>query len=163
MVMEVLKLGNETLRQKALPVEKIDSYWAKTSADMITVMHEGKGIGLAGPQVGILRRLFVIHIEKDKPRVFINPTIIETSEEIVKYEEGCLSVPNLYADVQRPARVKVQAWNERGRPFTIEADGLLARVIQHENDHLEGILFIDKLTEAKRNRLIAKYEKQQKK
>jgi peptide deformylase len=161
--MEVLKLGNETLRQKAQPVEKIDSYWAKTSADMIDTMHEGKGIGLAGPQVGILRRLFVIHIEKDQPRVFINPSIIETSAEIVKFEEGCLSVPHLYADVQRPARVKVQAWNERGRPFTIEAEGLLARVIQHENDHLEGILFIDKLTSAKRDRLVAKYEKQRKK
>jgi peptide deformylase len=91
--------------------------------------------------------------------VFINPTIIGTSPEISQYEEGCLSIPGLYADVTRPEKVTVQAWNERGRPFTLDAEGLLARVIQHEYDHLEGVLFIDRLSEPKRNRLLTLYDK----
>jgi peptide deformylase len=156
---EVLTLGDETLRQKALPVKPIDAAWKKIAAGMIDTLHENKGIGLAGPQVGILRRIFVVHVEKTDPLVFINPSFLETSAETCKYDEGCLSIPELYADVIRPERVKVQAWNERGRPFTLEADGILARVIQHENDHLEGLLFIDRLSEARRERILAKYEK----
>ncbi|MFQ3547068.1 MAG: peptide deformylase, partial [Termitinemataceae bacterium] len=117
------------------------------------------GIGLAGPQVGLLQRIFIVHIEGETPRVFINPTIIGTSPEQSQYEEGCLSIPGMYADVNRPEKITIQAWNERGRPFTLDAEGLLARVIQHEYDHLEGVLFIDRLSELKRKRLIALYEK----
>jgi peptide deformylase len=101
-------------------------------------------------------------VEKDVPRVFINPSIIETSEELVKYEEGCLSIPGLYADVIRPKTVRIQAWNEKGRPFTLTADGILARVILHEYDHLEGTLFIDRISEVKRNRILAKLAKAKK-
>jgi peptide deformylase len=126
---------------------------------MTEALREGRGVGLAGPQVGLSRRIFVVHIEGDEPRAFINPSIIETSQETVKHEEGCLSVPGLWADVIRPRTVKVQAWNEKGRPFTLEADGILARVILHEYDHLEGILFIDRLPEQKRERLLAKTRK----
>jgi peptide deformylase len=101
----------------------------------------------------------VVQVDGDIPRVFINPSIIETSRALVKYEEGCLSLPGLWADVIRPASVRVQAWNEKGRPFTLEADGILARVILHEYDHLEGVLFIDRLPEPKRNQLLEKFEK----
>jgi len=157
--MNVLKMGDELLRQKCEPVHPVNDSWARLTSDMIDTMHAGKGVGLAGPQVGVLKRLFVCHVEGDKPRVFINPTIIETSTETTKYEEGCMSIPSIYADVIRPVRVRVQAWNERGRPFTLNADGMLARVIQHECDHLEGVLFLDKISEMKRKRLLAKYEK----
>jgi peptide deformylase len=110
--------------------------------------------------VGSLLRLFVTHVPDDKPRVFINPDIIETSLEEWKYEEGCLSIPGLNADVVRPAGVTVQAWNEKGRPFRVDADGLVGRVIQHEQDHLNGVLFIDKLSGRKRSRLLKGYNPQ---
>jgi peptide deformylase len=157
--MEILTLGNETLRQKAEPVKKFDAELAKTIEDMIHALHEGRGVGLAGPQIGLMKRIFVVHVEGDIPRVFINPSIIETSPETVKYEEGCLSIPGVWADVIRPRTVKVQAWNERGRPFTLEAGSILARVVLHEYDHLEGILFIDRLSEPKRKRIMTKLEK----
>jgi peptide deformylase len=157
--MEILTLGDETLRQKAAPVTQFDGPLVKTAEDMIAALRGGKGVGLAGPQIGLLKRIFVVHVTGDIPRIFINPSIIETSPETVKYEEGCLSVPGVWADVIRPKTVKVQAWNERGRPFTLEAEGILARVILHEYDHLEGVLFIDRLSEPKRNRIMTKLEK----
>ncbi|MDR2069752.1 MAG: peptide deformylase [Spirochaetaceae bacterium] len=157
--MEIILLGNEMLRQKAAPVKKIDGGYGKIAAEMIEALHQGKGIGLAGPQVGLLERIFVVHIEGDIPRIFINPSIIGTSQDMVKYEEGCLSLPGIWADVIRPSSVRVQAWNEKGRPFTLEANGILARVIQHEYDHLEGVLFIDRLSEPKRNRIMTKFDK----
>jgi len=157
--MQVLTLGNELLRQKAQPVKNIGPEYLKIAEDLIEALHAQKGIGLAGPQVGLMERIFVTHIEGDNPRVFINPSIIETSQETYKYEEGCLSIPGIYTDVVRPEAVKVQAWNEKGRPFTIEASDLMARVILHEYDHLEGVLFIDRVPEQKRNRILAKIEK----
>jgi peptide deformylase len=157
--MQILTFGNELLRQKAEPVEKIDGELADTAQQMIAALKDGKGVGLAGPQVGLLKRIFVVHVEGGGPRVFINPSIIETSQETVKYEEGCLSLPGVWADVMRPQVVKVQAWNEKGRPFTLETGGILARVILHEYDHLEGMLFIDRLSEPKRNRILAKLDK----
>jgi peptide deformylase len=151
--------SDTTLRQKADPVKNINDELRKTTSEMIESMHKEKGVGLAGPQIGLLKRVFVTHAEKDSPRVFINPTIIWTSQEQVKYEEGCLSVPGIWADVIRPESVKIQAWNENGRAFTLEATGMLARVIQHEYDHLEGILFIDRLPDAKREKALAKLQK----
>jgi peptide deformylase len=157
--MEIITLGNELLRQKAERIKTINETYRNIAADMIKTLHAGKGVGLAGPQVGLMERIFVVQVNGDIPRVFINPSIIETSRELVKYEEGCLSLPGLWADVIRPASVRVQAWNEKGRPFTMEAGGILARVILHEYDHLEGVLFIDRLPEPKRNRLLDKFEK----
>ena len=148
------------MRQKALPIKEIGAEYLKIAGDLINTLHAEKGLGLAGPQVGLLERIFVIHIEGDEPRVFINPSIIETSQETLKYEEGCLSIPGIYTDVIRPRAVKIQAWNEKGRPFTLEADGLIARVILHEYDHLDGVLFIDRISEQKRNRILAKIEKE---
>jgi peptide deformylase len=147
--------GSRILRQKAKPVKDINDEIRKTARDMIDAMHSDKGVGLAGPQIGLLRRIFVTHAEGDEARVFINPSIIWTSQEQVLYEEGCLSVPGIWADVKRPGKIKIQAWNEKGRAFTLEASGMLARVIQHEYDHLEGILFIDRLDETKREKLLA--------
>jgi peptide deformylase len=161
--MQILTLGNELLRQKALPVKKIGPEYAMIAKELIDLLHEGKGVGLAGPQVGIMDRVFAVHVEGDIPRIFINPSIIETSQDTWKYEEGCLSIPGMYADVIRPKAVKIQAWNEKGRPFTLEAAGLMARVILHEYDHLDGLLFIDRISEQKRNRIIAKIEKARKK
>ncbi|HOJ98446.1 MAG TPA: peptide deformylase [Termitinemataceae bacterium] len=157
--MQIYTLGHEVLRQKALPVQDINDEIAALVKEMRETMYAGRGIGLAGPQVGLLQRIFVVHIEGDIPRVFINPSIIQTSPELTEYEEGCLSIPGLYGEVKRPEAVRIQAWNERGRPFTLDAEGLLARVIQHEYDHLEGILFIDRLSEPKRKKLLALYDK----
>jgi peptide deformylase len=151
--------SDTTLRQKADPVKNINDDLRKTAAEMLASMHKEKGVGLAGPQIGLLKRIFVTHAEGDVPRVFINPTIIWTSQEQVKYEEGCLSVPGIWADVIRPGSVKIQAWNENGKAFTLEASGMLARVIQHEYDHLEGILFIDRLPDVKREKVLAKLQK----
>ncbi|MDR0387177.1 MAG: peptide deformylase [Treponema sp.] len=159
--MKILVLGDELLYQKAAPVKKIDKSTEELARNLVETLHEGKGIGLAGPQVGIPERIFAVHVEGDVPRIFINPSILETSQELVKYEEGCLSIPGIYVDVVRPKTVKVQAWNEKGRPFTLEADGILARVIQHEYDHLEGSLFIDRLSEEKREKILAKVARAQ--
>jgi len=157
--MQILTFGNECLRQKALPIKKIGPEYIKIAEELINALHEQKGVGLAGPQVGLLERIFVIHVGDDIPRTFINPSIIGTSQDTYKYEEGCLSIPGIYAYVVRPRAVKVQAWNEKGRPFNLEAEGIVARVILHEYDHLEGILFIDRIPEPKRNRILAKIEK----
>jgi len=160
--MDVLILGNDLLRQKAVPVENLKdnlSQWQETAGNMFATLKAQNGVGLAGPQVGLMRRIFVVKVDGDEPRVFINPSIVETSQETVKYEEGCLSIPGNWADVVRPRTVKVQAWNERGRVFTLEAGGLLARVILHEYDHLDGVLFIDRLPELKRNRILDKIAK----
>jgi peptide deformylase len=163
--MEIFTLGSDVLRQKAAPVENIKDgshKWSEVLQGMFDVLKKGKGIGLAGPQIGLMQQIFVTNVDGDEPRVFINPSIIETSQETVKYEEGCLSVPGVYVDVIRPKTVKVQAWNEKGRAFTLETSGLLARVILHEYDHLEGVLFIDRLSEPKRKKIIDKFAKKAK-
>ena len=160
--MDILTLGNDLLYQKAAPVKNLkdeSDRWNEIVQQMLEATKSGKGVGLAGPQIGLLQRIFVVNIEGDVPRVFINPSIIETSQDTSKYEEGCLSIPGIWADVIRPKTVKVQAWNEKGRPFTLEAGGILARVILHEYDHLEGVLFIDRLPEIKRKRILEKIAK----
>jgi len=147
------------LREKSTRVDDIDDAVAELANDMVDTMHRARGIGLAGVQVGRLERLFVVHVEGDIPRVFINPSILETSLEQGEYDEGCLSIPEIYADVTRPLAVRVQAWNERGRPFTLDAEGMLARVVQHEYDHLNGVLFIDHLSEEVREKVLADYDR----
>ena len=155
--MKVLYLGEETLRQPSKPVEHIDEALHELIREMFITMDEDKGIGLAAPQIGKNIRLFIVFINEQK-YVFINPEIIETSQEMCLMEEGCLSIPKVYDEVMRPSAVKVQFLNIDGKIKTIEASGLLARVIQHENDHLNGILFIDRLSEEKKAEAIEKFE-----
>jgi peptide deformylase len=157
-MLDIVTFGSEILERKAGAVKDIDDSVRKLGEEMLEAM-AGKGIGLAGPQVAAPLRIFVTNVEGDKARIFINPEIVLTSQELISFEEGCLSLPRLYLDVIRPEFVRVQAWNEKGRPFTVETDGLLARVIQHEYDHLEGILFIDRLKNGKRDRAIAQYNR----
>jgi len=161
--MQILTLGNELLKQKAERIEKINSETSSLAKQMLEILARDKGVGLAGPQIGVMKRIFVVHVHDDIERVFINPSILETSVKTYKFEEGCLSIPGIYANVVRSESIKIQAWNERGRPFTLEADGILARVILHEYDHLEGIIFLDRIPENKRGKLIEKYEKSKKK
>lgn len=159
--MRITKLGEEILRQKAEPVkpEEINDDLRNFLNEMFEAMIAADGVGLAGPQAGISKRLFVVIADDDVRRVFINPQIISTSAEMVDFEEGCLSVPLVYESISRPKKVTVQAFNENGRPFTLEADGLLARVIQHEYDHLDGILFIDRGDKAFAEKTTAQFKK----
>ncbi|HUX13921.1 MAG TPA: peptide deformylase [Spirochaetia bacterium] len=158
-MLSIYTLPDEMLRRSSEAIPDIDGEIEGLAEQMIEAMHAGNGIGLAGVQVGVTRRIFVVHVSRDKPRVFINPTIIETSVEESDYEEGCLSIPKVYADVRRPSAVRIQAWNERGRPFNLDADGTLARVILHEYDHLNGVLFIDHLSERKKEKLLREYDR----
>jgi peptide deformylase len=158
--MEIITLGNELLKQKAVKIDDFNSEIAELSNQMLEILIANKGIGLAGPQIGVMKRIFVVCSSDNTGKVFINPSIIETSQKTQKFEEGCLSIPGIYANVTRSESIKVQAWNEKGRPFTLEADGLLARVILHEYDHLEGIIFLDRIPESRRKKLIEKFEKQ---
>ncbi len=152
---------DEVLRQHAAAVKDMDDSLRTTIERMVGLMRQARGIGLAAPQVGILERFFVVQIDSEPAQVFINPSIVGTSHETGMYEEGCLSIPGLYADVKRPTEIQVQAWNQNGRPFTLNADGMLARVILHELDHLNGVLFLDYLSERKREKLLQKYRKPQ--
>lgn len=147
------------LREECKDIKVFDSALKMLAEAMIDTLGEADGVGLAGPQVGIPEKIFVVSIPEEEPLVFINPEIIETSIETCPYEEGCLSIPGTFHDVVRPKRVKVQAFDVSGRAFTIDAEGLLARVIQHENDHLHGKLYIDYLTEDERAKLLRLYEK----
>jgi peptide deformylase len=157
--MTIHVLGDPVLREKAVPIEEINDEIRALAREMLVFMKETDGIGLAAPQIGLSRRIFVLRADDGIDRVFINPQIIETSTETVGYEEGCLSIPGFYEDVVRPERVTVQAKNENGRRVTIEADGLLARIIQHENDHLDGVLFIDRISPDKKEKIEAKFFK----
>ena len=155
--MKIITYGDELLRNKSLPVEEFNPQLANHIFGMFDIMKKARGIGLAAVQVGILQRFFITEVTDDKQRIFINPEIIQTSMEQDVYEEGCLSIPGINYDVRRPYGVVIQAWNERGKPFTFTAEGLLARVIQHEYDHLEGRLFIDRIEKSQRNKLIDEY------
>ncbi|MCR5437145.1 MAG: peptide deformylase [Treponema sp.] len=144
MILRVSKLGEDILRQVAQPVQEVNDEIRQLAQDMFETMIEYDGVGLACPQVGKSLRMFVVIADDDVRRVFINPQIIKTSSEVSDYDEGCLSIPQVYETITRPVKVTVQAMNENGKVFTLDADGLLARIIQHEYDHLEGILYIDR-------------------
>jgi peptide deformylase len=156
-------LGSPVLRHRASEVEEIDDDLRALVADMFETMYAAEGIGLAGPQVGVARRVLVVDIHDDAhPRfALINPTIVEIGGEAEKAEEGCLSIPGVSALVERPARVVVEGLDPDGRPVRIDTDGLLARCLQHEIDHLNGVLFIDRLSALKRSMLLQKYRQLQ--
>ena len=158
-MLDVLVVPHDHLRGKALAVADLSDELVSLAREMIATMHESDGIGLASLQVGRSERLFVVHVRDDEPRVFFNPEITSRSVEEEDYEEGCLSIPGVYANVRRPLAIRVSAIGLDGEPFELDADGLLARVIQHEYDHLDGVLFWDHLSERKRGRLQRLYEK----
>jgi len=157
-MLNIVTLGDERLGKHSILVPDFDGEIESLIEQMFETMHANKGVGLAAVQVGKLIRLFITHLPKDVPRVFVNPEVIETSVDLGSFEEGCLSVPEVNADIIRPMQVKVQAWNIKGRPFSMDADDMLARVIQHEFDHLNGMLFIDRVDPKKRERLVKQYE-----
>lgn len=148
---------DERLKAVADPIPEIDGELARLAGEMVETMHDAKGIGLAGPQVGHMGRLFVVHVPSDEPRVFINPEILAVSPEEGLYEEGCLSIPGVYAEVRRPLAITVEAWDENGTGFRLDAEGILARVIQHEYDHLRGVLFFEYLSRRRQERLLRSY------
>jgi peptide deformylase len=161
-MLKILTLENDILRKHSAMIAEFNGDLRTLIEQMFEAMYREKGIGLAAVQVGRLQRLFITHVQGDKPRVFINPDILETSLEQGDFEEGCLSIPGINSEVLRSVEVRVQAWNEKGRPFSVDADKFLARVIQHEMDHLNGILFIDRLDARKKERLLKVYEQQKK-
>lgn len=144
--MRICKLGEEVLRQKCAPVEasEINDEMRALFDEMFTTMISADGVGLAAPQIGIAKRFFVIISDDNVRRVFINPEIIKSSADSVPFDEGCLSLPGLNEQIMRPSAVTVNALDENGKRFVLDAEGLLARIIQHENDHLDGILYIDR-------------------
>ena len=162
-ILEICTLGDPVLGEKAVKVTKFDSALSMLIDAMFETLETADGVGLAGPQVGVGKRLFVVDTRQEGGRhAFINPEIIQTSVETAPYEEGCLSIPGIYHEVIRPAEVSVQAQDVDGKVFTLNASGLLARVIQHENDHLDGRLFIDRLSPDERGLLVKLYEKKHK-
>lgn len=160
-VLNVLTFPDERLRTKAQPVTNVDDSIRALVADMFTTMKAESGVGLAATQVDVHQQVVVMDVsdEQDAPMVFINPKIVEQRGTKIN-EEGCLSVPNNYAKVERAEWVKVTALNEHGKEFTLEAEGLLAVCIQHEMDHLQGKLFVDYLSGLKRQRIMKKLEKE---
>ena len=163
---EILTEPNEILRQKSASVEKVDSDLQKLMDDMLETMYAAPGIGLAAIQVGVPKRVIVLDIaSKDEPKnpmCFINPEIIEKSETNSTYEEGCLSVPGQFAEIDRPSKCYLKYLDYYGQPKELKAEGMLATCIQHEMDHLEGILFIDYLSKLKKSMIVKKLSKQKK-
>ena len=166
MLRKILTEPDPILRKKCEPLEKVDGDTKKLMDDMLETMYAAPGIGLAAVQVGILKRLVVIDIskgeEKKKPIFLINPQIIHQSEKTSVYEEGCLSLPGQFAEIERPEKCTVKYIDYNGKEKDLKADGLLATCIQHEVDHLNGILFIDYLSKLKKDMIIKKLVKQKK-
>jgi len=160
---DIIKLPDPRLRLVSKPVKHIDGEIRKLVADMFETMYAAPGIGLAAIQVGIPQRVVTLDLAKKddpkNPQVVINPEIVWNSEELGIYEEGCLSIPEIYEEVERPARVKVRYTDLDGTPHEVEVDGLLATCLQHEIDHLNGVLFIDHLSKLKRDRIVKKFAK----
>lgn len=159
-MLDICTLGDEVLRTKCEKITEFDHSLELLTDAMFDTLVEADGVGLAGPQIGVEKRLFVVDIpDEGIKKVFINPEIIETSVETGPYDEGCLSIPGLSHEVIRPLEVTVYAQDVKGKAFNVHAKGLYARVIQHENDHLDGKLYIDRLSEEEREKMIAKYNK----
>jgi peptide deformylase len=162
-ILPIVTLPDPRLRRISTPIERIDAEIVRLLDDMLETMYDAPGVGLAAIQIGVAKRMLVIDVakkeEEPSPLFVINPEIVWVSEELNSYQEGCLSVPDYFEDVQRPARVRVKHFDREGRTCEIEAEGLLATVLQHEIDHLEGGLFIDHLSRLKRERVVKKFTK----
>ncbi|EJL49191.1 peptide deformylase [Rhizobium sp. CF122] len=156
-------LPDPLLRQVSKLIERVDADFQRLADDMLETMYDAPGIGLAAIQIGVPRRMLVIDVsregEEKQPLVFVNPEILASSDERSVYEEGCLSIPDYYAEVERPAAVTVKYLDRDGKEQTVQADGLLATCLQHEIDHLNGVLFIDHISRLKRDMVIKKFTK----
>lgn len=157
-VLTILRYPDPRLHQRAKPVEVFDERLRALVRDMAETMYAAPGVGLAATQVDVHLRVIVIDVSdaKDQLRVFVNPEILDSSGERKVYEEGCLSVPGIYEEVERPDRVRVRAFDEHGKRFEVEADGLLAVCLQHEIDHLNGRVFVQYLSRLKQHRIRSK-------
>jgi peptide deformylase len=162
-LLNILRYPDPRLHKVAKPVTMFDARLKKLVADMAETMYDAPGVGLAATQIDVHEQLIVIDTSDthSELRVFINPEIVWASEELQVYDEGCLSVPGVYDGVERPARVKVRALDADGKPFEVNADGLLAVCIQHEMDHLKGKVFVEYLSPLKRNRIKTKMLKEE--
>jgi len=170
-IREIITVPNPLLKQISRPVEKVDDALRALMDDMLETMYDAPGIGLAAIQIGEPVRVIVMDLQEKpegaaedaegvkNPRYFVNPEIVWASEDLAPYEEGCLSVPEVYDEVQRPARVRIRYLNYQGEQVEEEASGLYATCIQHEMDHLNGVLFIDHLSKLKRDRAVTKVKK----
>ena len=159
-ILDIRVLGDPVLRQETRPVEEVTDELRRLIDDMFATMHAAKGIGLAAPQVGRTERIAVVDVEGgSQPIALVNPEVVFSSTAKDKSEEGCLSIPDVYGDVERPASVVVRALDREGKAFEVEAHELLARCLQHEIDHLHGRLFIDHLSVLKRRSAMAKWAK----
>ena len=165
-VRKILTEPDPILRQKSQPVDKVDDLTRKLMDDMLETMYLAPGIGLAAIQIGVPKRIIVSDVSKDpekkEPMYFVNPVIVSTSKNNITYEEGCLSVPGQFAEIDRPDRCHVKYLDYNGNHKEFKSEGLLATCIQHEIDHLEGILFIDYLSNLKKSIIIKKLSKQKK-
>ncbi|MGO8923222.1 MAG: peptide deformylase [Xanthobacteraceae bacterium] len=162
-IREIIKLPDKRLRLISEPIKQIDAGIRKLVDDMFETMYKAPGIGLAAIQLGVAKRVITMDLSKKEddhqPQVFINPEILWQSEERAKFEEGCLSIPDYYEEVERPIAVKVKYLDLGGKKREIDAKGLMATCLQHEIDHINGVLFIDHLSKLKRDRVIKKFAK----
>ena len=165
-ILPIIEAPDPKLRTLSQPVDAVDDNLRRLMDDMLETMYAAPGIGLAAIQVGVPKRVIVMDLSRDEdapdPRYFVNPEILWTSDELVNYNEGCLSVPEHYADVERPAQCRIRYLDYQGEIREEDMDGLLATCIQHEMDHLNGILFIDHLSSLKRQMILKKLRKTQK-
>lgn len=162
-IKKIITEPNKLLREISLPVENVGKKEQQLMDDMLDTMYAANGIGLAAIQIGVPKNVVVIDLNKDKkkiPMFFVNPKITSKSKSLTKYEEGCLSIPNLFAEIERPSECEIQYLDYFGKEKTLTANGLLATCIQHEVDHLKGILFIDYLSKLKKDIILKKLSKQ---
>jgi peptide deformylase len=158
-ILEIKEYGEPVLREKSLPVKEITPEILNLIRDMAETMYTASGAGLAAPQVGVSKKIIIIDGEEEGLIVLVNPMMVKSEGEVIE-EEGCLSIPGVYSEVKRSSKVTVKALNESGEPIKITKEGLLARALQHEIDHLEGILFVDRIGKVKRQLLLNKLKKQ---
>jgi peptide deformylase len=163
-LLDILVAPHPTLAKKAVEITEVTDDIRQALVDMLETMYKAPGVGLAANQVGLLKRMIVVDIsnpeeEKPNPYKLINPVVIQSSEDLSVYQEGCLSLPTFYEEVERPAKITVEYLDTQGKKQTLEADGLLATCIQHEIDHLNGVLFVDHLSRLKKNMIVKKLSK----
>lgn len=165
-IREIITAPDPRLKERSLPVERVDDELRALMDDMLETMYDAPGIGLAAIQVGVAKRVIVMDLARDgeepQPRYFVNPEVLSTSEDTAVYEEGCLSVPDFYEDVERPAQCRIRYLDYNGKSHEEDCDELFATCFQHEMDHLEGVLFIDHLSKLKRSMMLKKLLKAKK-